>query len=194
MFGKKESSITPFAGQILMTERMLLTPYQYIDCEEWITARQETRSLLMPWEPTWSKDVLTDRAFKTRVDFFTEGAKQDLYYCFLNRLKDSNRLIGGIGLNRVNRGVEQTGVIGYWCRRDDMRNGYTIEAINRILEFSFEDLKLNRVQASCMPENIAGLKTLEKAGFQKEGLARQYLKIQGEWTDHFIFSRLASDG
>ncbi|AKP46456.1 Ribosomal-protein-S5p-alanine acetyltransferase [Bacillus smithii] len=35
-----------------------------------------------------------------------------------------------------------------------------------------------------MPQNIGSIRVLEKAGFHKEGLSKQNVKINGKWEDH----------
>ena len=56
-----------------------------------------------------------------------------------------------------------------------------------MVAWAFEDLNLHRVEAACVPDNAASRRVLEKAGFQLEGRARAYLKINGAWADHLLF-------
>ena len=48
------------------------------------------------------------------------------------------------------------------------------EALAAIIEFGFREVGLNRVQAVLMPGNVASVKLLEKLGFRREGVLRQY--------------------
>jgi ribosomal-protein-alanine N-acetyltransferase len=54
-------------------------------------------------------------------------------------------------------------------------------------------LRLHRIEAACIPANVASVRLLEKTGFQREGFARQYLCIDGVWQDHLLFARLKDD-
>jgi ribosomal-protein-alanine N-acetyltransferase len=54
-------------------------------------------------------------------------------------------------------------------------------------------LKLHRVEAACLPNNEASRGLLLKCGFREEGLARDYLKINGRWCDHVTFGILRTD-
>ena len=63
-------------------------------------------------------------------------------------------------------------------------------AVRLTLDFAFRHLGLHRVEASCLPHNQASIRLLQKCGFEREGLARGYLKIAGEWRDHLLFARL----
>jgi ribosomal-protein-alanine N-acetyltransferase len=54
-------------------------------------------------------------------------------------------------------------------------------------------MRLHRVEAACIPTNISSAKLLERCGFVREGYARAYLRINGAWQDHILFSLLATD-
>ena len=60
-------------------------------------------------------------------------------------------------------------------------------------QFAFRRLALHRIEAACVPENIASQKLLERAGFRSEGQARSYLKINGAWRDHLLYGLLRED-
>ena len=52
---------------------------------------------------------------------------------------------------------------------------------------------LHRVEAACIPTNLASVRLLEKSGFRREGYARSYLCINGTWQDHLLYARLQND-
>jgi ribosomal-protein-alanine N-acetyltransferase len=66
-------------------------------------------------------------------------------------------------------------------------------ALQSLLPFAFERLGLHRIEAACLPHNEASRKLLEKSGFQEEGLARRYLRINGSWQDHVLYALLRDD-
>ncbi|HET8727423.1 MAG TPA: GNAT family protein, partial [Alphaproteobacteria bacterium] len=72
-------------------------------------------------------------------------------------------------------------------------NGFMTEAVRAILGFAFYQLGLHRVEAACLPTNVASKGLLLKAGFAQEGYARAYLRIDGEWQDHLLFALLRED-
>jgi ribosomal-protein-alanine N-acetyltransferase len=57
----------------------------------------------------------------------------------------------------------------------------------------FGELDLHRAEAATLDENIPSQRVLEKAGFERIGLARRYLRINDVWRDFFLFQRLADD-
>jgi ribosomal-protein-alanine N-acetyltransferase len=96
-------------------------------------------------------------------------------------------LVGAITLSNVRRGVAETGTIGYWIGSRYAGRGLATAAVRAAVSFAFAELKLHRVEASCVPHNAASRRVLEKAGFEHEGRARAYLKINGAWADHLLF-------
>ena len=67
------------------------------------------------------------------------------------------------------------------------------EAIQLALEFAFQKLNLHRVEAACLANNEASRNLLVKSGFCEEGLAREYLNINGRWQDHITYAILRTD-
>ena len=62
-----------------------------------------------------------------------------------------------------------------------------------VLPFAFATLRLHRIEAACIPGNVASIRLLERTGFQREGYARRYLCIDGVWHDHLLYARLSDD-
>ena len=62
-----------------------------------------------------------------------------------------------------------------------------------MIGFAFERLGLHRVEAACLPHNEKSASLLVKAGFEEEGFARAYLKIDGDWRDHRLFGLLSPE-
>jgi ribosomal-protein-alanine N-acetyltransferase len=66
-------------------------------------------------------------------------------------------------------------------------------AVRALVPVAFDVLRLHRLEAACIPTNLASIRLLEKAGFRREGYARAYLCINGTWQDHLLYARLQSD-
>lgn len=103
--------------------------------------------------------------------------------------KNEEKFIGTLGLNGLQLKNKKS-EIGYELHPTYWRNGYTSEAINEVLRFSFSDLALNRIGAVVYPENHASLNLLEKIGFVKEGLLRDYLHQNNQFHSTFMLSLL----
>jgi len=166
---------------------------QMSDHAEWAALREASRDFLTPWEPTWPADDLARASFRRRIRRYAEDQRADLAYAFFVRRQPDEVLLGGLTLANVRRGCAQAGSLGYWIGAAHARRGHMTAAVNALLPFAFETLKLHRVEAACIPTNAASVRLLERTGFRREGYARQYLCIDGVWQDHFLFARLKDD-
>jgi [ribosomal protein S5]-alanine N-acetyltransferase len=166
---------------------------QNTDYAAWAALREQSRAFLTPWEPTWPADDLTRTAFRRRIRRYTEDQRNDLAYAFLVFRSSDSALVGGLTLANVRRGVAQAGSIGYWTGAPFARHGYMTAALRALIPFSFNSLRLHRLEAACIPSNVASIGLLEKTGFRREGYARQYLCINGAWQDHLLYARLRDD-
>ena len=173
--------------------RVHIRPARRSDQKQWLALRAASREFLEPWEPTWAGDALTPRAFKRRLVKFHDDWRRETAYAFLIFENGSNRLLGGITVANVRRGVVQSANVGYWIGAPNARQGFMAEALQLALDFCFTRLRLHRVEAACLPHNMASRGLLAKSGFREEGLARQYLCINGRWQDHVTHAILATD-
>jgi ribosomal-protein-alanine N-acetyltransferase len=171
---------------------VLRTP-QMSDCSEWIVLREASRDFLVPWEPTWPVDDLTRASFRRRIKRYSEDQRGDVAYAFFIFRQHDDALLGGLTLSNIRRGCAQAGSLGYWIGAEHARQGYMTAAVGAIVPFAFGTLKLHRVEAACIPANLASIRLLEKTGFTREGFARQYLCINGMWQDHLLFAKLKDD-
>lgn len=163
------------------------------DHAEWAALREASRTFLTPWEPIWPSDDLTRSAFRRRLKRYADDQRNDLAYAFMIFRHDDDALVGGITLANVRRGVAQAGSIGYWIGEPFARKGYMRAAVRALIPFSFQSLRLHRLEAACIPGNAASVGLLESTGFTREGYARRYLCINGIWQDHLLYARIADD-
>lgn len=163
------------------------------DYGEWAALREESRAFLTPWEPIWPSDDLTRSAYRRRLRRYAEDMRTDQAYAFFAFRSGDNALVGGLTLANVRRGVAQAGSIGYWMGAPFANHGYMTDAVRTLIPFAFGALRLHRLEAACIPTNRPSIRLLERIGFTREGLARQYLCINGIWEDHYLYALLAGD-
>ncbi|EOR95825.1 acetyltransferase, gnat family [Arcticibacter svalbardensis MN12-7] len=113
-------------------------------------------------------------------------------YVFSINQNEDDCFIGLIAMNlgKVNY---RTAEVWFKIHKDFWGKGYTTEALIKLLDFGFNDLKLHRIEAGCAVENIGSSKVLEKAGMIQEGLKRKKLPIRGEWKDNYFYGILEED-
>ena len=85
------------------------------------------------------------------------------------------------------------GTIGYWMGERYAGQGAMFDALQCVIPFAFTTLRLHRLEAACIPSNKRSVRLLEKAGFQREGLLRSYLCINGSWHDHYLYARIVGE-
>ena len=172
---------------------VLLRAPQMADYAEWAELREASRDFLTPWEPTWPADDLTRTSFRRRIKRYAEDQRSDLAYPFFIFRTGDNGLVGGLTLTNVRRGCAQASSLGYWMGVAYARHGHMTVAVSAMIPFAFRTLRLHRIEAACIPGNVASIRLLEKTGFRREGMARQYLCIDGVWQDHMLYGRLRDE-
>lgn len=163
------------------------------DYPAWASLRADSRAFLAPYEPTWAVDELSRPSYRRRLRAYQKDARTDMGYAFFIFDKETGALLGGARLSNVRRGVAQACSLGYWMGAAHAGKGVMAEAVRVLIPFVFVQLKLHRLEAACVPENERSLRLLKSSGFREEGLARNYLRINGEWRDHVLFALLAED-
>ncbi len=163
------------------------------DYREWAALRGESRSFLERWEPRWSPDELERSAWRHRIGRYREDYAQGTAIAFFIFERGSGKLSGGITLGNIRHGVSQSGHIGYWIGERYAGRGMMTDAVKVLARFSFDTLRLHRIEAACIPDNARSIRVLEKAGFRREGLLRSYLRINGLWQDHYLYARITDD-
>ena len=101
------------------------------------------------------------------INMANQGFKAKNNFIFAIRFKKTQALIGGIGLTLdiENNRAE----LGYWLAEKFWNKGFTTEAVQAILKFGFEQLKLNKIVAVYLTTNQASGKVMIKNGMIKEG-------------------------
>lgn len=122
----------------------------------------------------------------------TDAGRETNEYLVICRSSD-DAIIGTINLSQIFRKAFQNAYLGYALGAEFTGNGYMTEAVQLILKFAFEDLKLHRVEANVQPSNKPSIAVLQRCGFSKEGFSRRYLKIGGRWRDHERWAIIRED-
>ena len=175
------------------TERMTLRLPEHGDWRQWSEVREASSEFLIKWEPVWSNDHLTRRAFTNRVYWAQRAEAQGQALPMLLIRRADQQLLGALTLDNIRRGPSQTGTFGYWIGAPYPRHGYMGEAILALTHHAFTRMDLSRLEAACLHENLPSRGVLEKCGFKYEGVAQSYLQINGRWRNHVLYANLRAD-
>ncbi|AOY75057.1 GNAT family N-acetyltransferase [Clostridium formicaceticum] len=140
------------------------------------------------------------------IDAFTDRQQVKNMVCLLNNLfkekealrwgiynKELSCLMGTCGYNSGLKEEVYIGEIGYELGSQYWGQGFMAEALNCIIDYGFNILSLNRIEAYVMLENRGSANLLEKLGFQKEGILRERGYYKNKFWDEYIFSLLKKD-
>jgi ribosomal-protein-alanine N-acetyltransferase len=172
---------------------LYLRPAIAADYSAWARLREQSRAFLTPWEPTWLSDDLTRVAFRRRLRRQAEEIAGDESFAFLIFDSTSDELLGGLTLGGIRRGVAQAATLGYWMGAPHAGKGRMTRAVAAVVRFGFDSLRLHRIEAACIPDNAPSIALLERNGFEREGFARAYLKINDAWRDHILLALLEGE-
>jgi ribosomal-protein-alanine N-acetyltransferase len=103
---------------------------------------------------------------------------------------DTCELIGTVGFNLWNQ-KHKRAEIGYELHPQHWGQGYASEAAAAVMAYGFNNLQLIRIGAVVFLENQASQHVLEKLGFQKEGVLKNYMYQNGKAHDTFVYSSLS---
>ncbi|MFC0414064.1 GNAT family N-acetyltransferase [Cytobacillus solani] len=176
----------------LVGEQIYLRLYKTSDARELASLHTRNREFFQRVSPLLPEDFYTEEYQKIRLQQALKKTDEGQLYAFGIFLKATDKLIGDISLTQIARGDLQSCYTGFTLDKEYNGNGYTTEALQLVVDFAFRELKLHRIEAGAMPDNIASIRVLEKAGFKKEGIAKENLKINGKWTDHQILAIINS--
>ncbi|MBM6613822.1 GNAT family N-acetyltransferase [Desemzia sp. RIT804] len=107
-------------------------------------------------------------------------------------LKDSGVVIGSCGFHNTVAQHFRT-EIGFELSRDYWKKRIAAEAIAAIIDYGFEQMNFQRIEALIEPPNLASQKVVEKLGFIREGLLRSYEFTNGKFDDLYMYSLLKQD-
>jgi ribosomal-protein-alanine N-acetyltransferase len=103
--------------------------------------------------------------------------------------KENDLLIGMIGFYRT-KPEDFRSEVGYILSGDFQGKGIITESLKRVIQFGFEVLKLNSIEAVIDPENFGSEKVLLKNNFVKEGHFKEHVFFEGKFLDSLFYSLL----
>ncbi|MGR6543811.1 bis(5'-nucleosyl)-tetraphosphatase (symmetrical) YqeK [Paenibacillus tundrae] len=107
-------------------------------------------------------------------------------------LKSDNRVVGTCGFHGWVKNHHKA-AIGYELTPQFWRQGVMTEVLGKIMEYGFDTLELNRIEAFVEPENVGSRRVLEKVGFQAEGLLKDNYYWKNRFVDNVIYALIKKD-
>ena len=169
---------------ILHTERLLLRPVEPADQQkifEGFSHPEVTRYFDITY-PTLESTAV-------QMEWYANNRKENSGYAWVVCDKLSLEFMGVFSLYFINI-KHQRAELGYWLLPPFWNKGYGTEILTAILHHAKTDLNLHRIAAEVEQENTASIQLLEKNGFERDGILRDYENKNGRFQNLEIWSVL----
>lgn len=185
-FMAKKDTIFKPKFPVLKTERGVLRVLAEHQADLLYDYVNREKAFLKPWEPQrpdsyYELDACRQRIKEIRKDFL---ADQSVAFFFLN--SSQSKILGYSSFSNIVRGPFQACYLGYSLSEAEQGKGLMHEALTAGINYMHKEQSIDRIMANYMPKNAASAAVLQRLGFEKEGIAKNYLKIAGRWEDHIL--------
>lgn len=147
------------------------------------------------WSPPCAPPFFTVAFWRERLAIAVEEyqAGRSARFVLQDKGPPDGPILGTCNYTNIVRGPFQACHLGYQIARSHEGRGLMTEALRATNAFAFGTLRLHRIMANHRPENARSARVLERLGFVREGLARDYLFIDGAWRDHVLTALVHPD-
>lgn len=140
------------------------------------------------WEPSREPGYYSPTSLDHRLAEYEKQHINGSAAHFIALIDD--QVVSHCSLTNVVYGPLQGCFMGYGVSKKHEGTGVMTEVCLEAIRYAFKDLGFNRIMANYMPRNTRSARLLAKLGFNEEGLAKKYLKINDMWEDHVLTSKL----
>lgn len=173
----------------IKTERLILRLPELTDVHEIIKYFVENKAHFAPFEPKKPDSFYTQEFWQEQVTRHIDGFLQDREVrLYLFDQKNDQDVVGSLAFSQIARGPFQACYLGYGISYRHQGTNLMYEGVSAAIAYAFKDLNIHRLMANHLPENVRSARLLKRLGFEKECVAKDYLKIDGQWRDHVLNS------
>ncbi|MEX3813560.1 GNAT family N-acetyltransferase [Paraburkholderia sp. BR13439] len=172
----------------ILTARLKLVPA----CEQFTHELHEysieNRAHLQPWEPLRAESFFEKKSVSRRLSMMAHNNNSGVAVHLLLFSPGTGEIVGECNFTNIVRGPFQACHLGFSLAKRFEGQGLMREALTSAITYIFDEIGLHRIMANFRPENVRSEQLLKRLGFEREGLARSYLRINGVWVDHVLTS------
>ncbi|MFP3156141.1 GNAT family N-acetyltransferase [Lachnospiraceae bacterium ZAX-1] len=171
------------------TDRLLLRILHGDSADKVLQFYLNNKEIFEACEPSRTKNFYTSSYHRTLLtcEFSLTLDLSAVRFWVFEKIRPTH-IIGTVSFHDIVQSVYQSCQLGYKFDHNCWHRGFAKESIAKGISIMFDELALHRIEAFAMPTNSSSLHLLEKLNFVNEGLCRQNILIQGEWTDHYRYS------
>ena len=174
--GSQQSRTWQGDGRTAPAERTYFRSVASRDRREILELARSSHELHWPW----INPPMTPHMFK----IYLRRTQREDHAGYVICRRDSDAIVGVINVNNIVKGSFLSASLGYYAARAHAGQGFMREGLLQVKEHLFRELGLHRVEANIQPANAASIALVRSCGFEREGLSRQFLYINGAWRDH----------
>lgn len=177
----------------LTTDRLIVRLANERDAYRLADYYTENKDFLKPWEPVRDQSYCYPSGWQVRLNMINELHKQGHAYYFLLLDQEEKEVVGVANFSNVLRGDFHACILGYSLGQKWQGQGLMYEALKPAIRYMFNQQRMHRIMANYMPHNQRSGGLLVRLGFEREGYAKDYLRIDGCWQDHVLMALTNSD-
>ena len=174
-----------------LTPDVLLRVATLDDAAAIAAAQVRNRDHLAPWEPVRSEQWFTAAGQAERLQGQLERHMLGQVVPWL--MMSGDRVVGAATLTDIVPGPFRSSSLGYWVDVEVLGRGLATKAVQAVAELADTALRLHRIEASTLTDNLASQRVLKKCGFAQIGSAPDYLHIAGAWRDCHLYQRILNN-
>ena len=175
--------------QFQLSEDILLRTYVLSDAPRLIALINDNRAYLRAWLPWLDQNNVVEDS----EEFIRFARKQsDQGMGFICGIYYGGNLIGSCGYHMINSSNSSVS-LGYWLAENMTGRGIVTICVKFLIDYAFDDLKLNKVLVSVGEKNLPSRAICERLGLVNEGVEREAEYLYGNYVNHIRYSVLNSE-
>lgn len=172
----------------LATERLIVRSLHHDDAGRMAAYVGDNRQHFAETSPRQGESYYTEAFWERQIADIQDAEEHgiSLHLILVDNQDPAQPVMGKCTFSAIHRGAFQAAYLGYGLDERAVGQGYMAEALTAAIAHAFGALNLHRIMANYMPSNTRSAALLKRLGFREEGLARDYLYINGRWQDHVM--------
>lgn len=173
---------------VLETKRLKMRAFQDRDIYDFVEYRSDPAiAKYQGWDAPYSMEKAIQ--FIKEMKATRPGIPGKWYQIAIELKEGEGHLIGDCAF-RIFAEDAQQAEIGFTLSRMYQGKGYATEAVTRLVDYLFGELRLHRIHATCDVENLASRKLLEKIGMRQEAHFVENIWFKGKWGSEYVYGLL----
>jgi len=170
---------------------MRITPATPLYTEQLLAFESENRQHFEQWIASRGDSFYNLASVKSSLEQAQWASHSGREYHYLAWIDEE--IVGRITLRHVETEQYYKATLGYRFSQRHGGKGYATIAVSHIVKLAFEELRLHRIEAVVIADNLPSVAIMRKCGFQQYGHSHSSVLRNGKWMDMFHFEKIADE-